>query len=208
MHAKLEELLEVKQSRTHTVGATVNQLTKKFENHQSEQEFSTVIIHVGTNDLVHDEPKNVAANLENLINKVKVHTEKIAVSGTIKRYDGKLSNKKIEQYNNLVHGLYSKHKITFIDNSCIDKSLLNRSKLHLNREGDKALGGAFCTYLKSDRIGNTNMASSRNDSHFFRQSRGHQKDWTMYLVMILSEKIDQGMVVEFVFSCVAPSTTK
>ena len=44
-------------------GATVNQLTEKFENHQSEQEFSTVIIHVGTNDLVRDEPKKVAANL-------------------------------------------------------------------------------------------------------------------------------------------------
>jgi lysophospholipase L1-like esterase len=66
-------------------GATVNQLTEKFGNHQSEKEFSTVIIHVGTNDLVRDEPKKVAANLENLINKVKVHTEKIAVSGTIKR---------------------------------------------------------------------------------------------------------------------------
>jgi lysophospholipase L1-like esterase len=76
-------------------GATVNQLTKKFENHQSEQEFSTVIIHIGTNDLVHDEPKKVAANLGNLINKVKVHTEKISVSGTIKRYDCKLNNKKL-----------------------------------------------------------------------------------------------------------------
>ena len=174
-------------------GATVNQLTEKFGNHQSEQEFSTVIIHVGTNDLVRDEPKKVAANLENLINKVKVHTEKIAVSGTIKRYDGKLNNKKIEQYNNLVNGLCSKHKITFIDNSCIDKPLLNRSKLHLNREGDKALGGAFCTYLKSDRIGNTNMASSRNDSHFFRQSHGHQKDWTMYLAhvkQVMKQKAD------------------
>ena len=173
-------------------GATVNQLTEKFGNHQSEQEFSTVIIHVGTNDLVRDEPKKVAANLENLINKVKVHTEKIAVSGTIKRYDGELNNKKIEQYNNLLHGLCSKHKITFIDNSCIDKPSLNRSKLHLNHEGEKALGGYFCTYLKSDGIGNTNMASSRNDHHF-RQSHGHQKNWTMYLAyvkQVMKQKTD------------------
>jgi hypothetical protein len=58
---------------------------------------------------------------------------------------------------------------------------------------DKALGGAFCTYLKSDRIGNTNMASSRNDSHFFRQSHGHQKDWTMYLAhvkQVMKQKAD------------------
>ena len=59
----------------------------------------------------------------------------------------------------------SKHNIAYIDNSCIGRSLLNGSNLHLNRDGDKALGSAFCTYLKSDRI------STRNtDHHFFSTS--------------------------------------
>ena len=158
-------------------GATVNRLAKKFdENHAEKEQYNTIILHVGTNDLVREEPKKVAADMENLINKAKAHTNKLAVSGVIKRYDGKVNNHKIDQYNKLVNDLCSKHKITFINNSCIGKSLLNRSNLHLNRDGDKALGSSFCTYLKSDRI------STRNsNNHFFRPPSGRLKEWTMYL---------------------------
>ena len=63
--------------------------------------------------------------MDNLVNKVKPHTNKVAVSGAIKRYDGKVNNYKIEQYNKLIHGLCSKHNIAYIDNSCIGRSLLN-----------------------------------------------------------------------------------
>ena len=108
---------------------------------------------------------------ENLINKAKGHTNKVAVCGAIKHYDGKVDNHKIEYYNKLVHDLCSKHKITYIDNSYIGKSL-NRYNLHLNRDGDKALGRAFCTYLKSNRIQNTN-------NHFFRLPSARQKEWTV-----------------------------
>ena len=117
--------------------------------------------------------------MDDLVNKVKAHTNKVSVSGAIKRYDGKVNNYKIEQYNKLIHGLCSKHNIAYIDNSCIGRSLLNGSNLHLNRDGDKALGSAFCIYLKSDRI------STRNsDYHFFRLPSGRQsrqREWTMYL---------------------------
>ena len=81
-------------------GATVNQLAKKFdENHAEKEQYNTIILHVGTNDLVREEPKKVAADMENLINKAKAHTNKLAVSGVIKRYDGKVNNHKIDQYN-------------------------------------------------------------------------------------------------------------
>ena len=161
-------------------GATVNQLARKFDECQSEELlYNTIILHVGTNDLVREEPEKVAADMDDLVNKVKAHTNKVAVSGAIKRYDGKVNNYKIEQYNKLIHGLCSKHNIAYIDNSCIGRSLLNASNLHLNRDGDKALGSAFCTYLKSDRI------STRNsDYHFFRLPSGRQsrqREWTMYL---------------------------
>lgn len=167
-------------------GATVNQIVQKFKDHPSEEEeFSNIILHVGTNDLVREDPESVAANMETLIKKVKMHTEKIAVSGATKRFDGKVNSNKIEQYNNLIHSLCSKHKLTYIDNSCIDKSLLNRSDLPLNREGDKALGSAFCSYLKSDRIRITNMASNqKSKSQFFRLTHGRQENWTMYLVRV------------------------
>ena len=141
-------------------GATVNQISAKFDDQTEKSQYDTTILHVGTNDLVHEEPEKVAADMDNLINKVKGHTNKVAVSGAIKRYDGTANNRKIDYYNKLLHDLCSKHKITYIDNSYIGKSLFNRSNLHLNRDGDKALGRAFCTYLKSNRIQNTN-------NHFF-----------------------------------------
>ena len=74
-------------------------------------QYNTIILHVGMNDLVREEPEKVAADMDNLVNKVKAHTNKIAVSGAIKRYDGKVNNYKIEQYNKLIHGLCSKHNI-------------------------------------------------------------------------------------------------
>ena len=99
-----------------------------------------------------------------------------AVSGAIKRYDGKVNNRKIDYYNKLAHDLCSKHKITYLDNSYIGKSLLNRSNPHLNRDGDKALGRAICTYLKSTRIQNSN-------NHFFRPPPGRQKNGQCTSVM-------------------------
>ena len=155
-------------------GATVNQISAEFDDQTEKLQYDIIIIHVGTNDLVHKEPEKVAADMENLINEAKGHTNKVAVSGAIKRYDGKVNNHKIEYYNKLVHDLCSKHKTTYIDNSYIGKSLLNRSNLHLNRDGDKVLGRAFCTYLKSNRIQNTN-------NHFFRLPSARQKEWTMYI---------------------------
>jgi hypothetical protein len=57
----------------------------------------------GQNDLVREEPKKVAADMESLINKAKAHTTKV-------------NNHKIDQYNKLFNDLCSKHKITFINN--------------------------------------------------------------------------------------------
>jgi hypothetical protein len=89
----------------------------------------------------------------------------------------------------LVDDLCSKHKITFINNSCIGKSLLNRSNLHLNRDGDKALGSSFCTYLKSDRISTSNTSNSNN--HFFRPPSGRLKEWTMLYLNHACETHDE-----------------
>ena len=98
------------------------------------------------------------------------HTNKVAVSGAIKHYDGKVKNYNIEQYNKLINDLCSKHNITYIENSYIGKSLLNGSNLHSNRDGDKALGNAFSTYLKSDEI-NCSMANKFIDLIAFNETR-------------------------------------
>ena len=51
--------------------------------------------------IVHKEPEKVAADMESLINKAKAHTNKLAVSGVVKRYDSKVNNHKIDQYNKI-----------------------------------------------------------------------------------------------------------
>ena len=162
-------------------GATIHQLTEKFTDEIEKQKYHTVILHVGTNDLTHDNPEKAASNMENLINKVKSSTMNIAVSGVIKRYDGKVNNNIIYHYNKLIHSICAKQNIAFIDNSCIDKPLLNRPNLHLNREGDRTLGSAFCNYLKSIRIRKPNVLLNTQAENFFWPVYGRRKEWTTHL---------------------------
>lgn len=161
-------------------GATVDQLKQKIQSDWcEEQDYDSVVVHVGTNDLVHKQPEEVAKEMERLIDDIKPHAKKIALSSVVRRYDGKVQTSKINRYNSLLHDLCFSHSITFIDNDCIGQSLLNRSNLHLNRNGDRVLGSAFCTYLKSDRV---ESVPAKNNEHFFRAAHGHQRrDWTMYL---------------------------
>ena len=162
-------------------GATIHQLTEKFNDEIEKQKYHTVILHVGTNDLTHDNPEKAASNMENLINKVKSSTTNIAVSGVIKHYDGKVNNNIIYHYNKLIHSICAKQNIAFIDNSCIDKPLLNRSNLHLNREGDRTLGSAFCNYLKLIRIRKPNALLNTQAENFFWPVYGRRKEWTTHL---------------------------
>ena len=157
-------------------GATVGQIQSKVYNHWAEesQGYDTVILHVGTNDLVHRDCQEVAVEMEKLITDVKVHADKVAASAVMKRYDGKVRASKISEYNKLLHNLCIKHKIAYIDNDCIDQSLLNGSNLHLNRSGDRILGSAFCTYLKSNMV--------QNGINFFRETHVRPRlDWMRYL---------------------------
>ena len=161
-------------------GATVEQIATKFEQHSKENHsFDRVIIHVGTNDLVHTQPDKVAQNMESLIVRVKSQAKQVAVSSVVRRYDNKVKPIIISSYNNLLHNLCIKHKIAYIDNDCIENSMLNRSNLHLNTNGDRALGSAFCAFLKPRQI--PNSSTSHNSGHFLWKSWEHQRrDRSMY----------------------------
>ena len=163
-------------------GATVEQIATKFDQHSKEdQSFDKVIIHVGTNDLVRTQPDKVAQNMESLIVKVKSQAKQVAASAVVRRYDNKVKPIIISSYNNLLHNLCIKHKIAYIDNDCIDNSMLNRSNLHLNKNGDRALGSAFCAFLKPKQIPNYASNTTRNSGHFLWKSWEHQKrDRSMY----------------------------
>lgn len=66
-----------------------------------------------------------------------------------------------------------KNNVDYIDNSNINDSHLNRSRLHLNNAGDKMLGKNLCAYLKpKGRAVNNNVHDpSRNVNRAFCQGR-------------------------------------
>lgn len=64
--------------------------------------------------MVHADAGKVAKDMEDLINTVKTHTKKTAVSSIIKRYDVRVQNSKISDCNSLLEKLCIKNKITFI----------------------------------------------------------------------------------------------
>ena len=140
-----------------------------------------------SNNLVSEKPEEVAGKMNDLIKSLKGNARMIAISGVIKRYDNRVQASKISHFNHLVKNLCANHNATFFNNDHIDRSLLNRSNLHLNREGDRALGSVFCSYLKSSvrvrTAGNSlHPTGNRNSSRFFHQAHGHRdREWKMYL---------------------------
>ena len=53
-----------------------------------------------------------------------MHADNVAASCVIKKYDGKVRASKISEYDKLLYDLCAKHKITYIDNDCINQPLL------------------------------------------------------------------------------------
>ena len=71
-------------------GAKVDQIITKIKNGIMKDQFETVILHVGTNDLVHKDPELVA-KMDRLITETKSKVRKVAVSSVVKRYDGRVA---------------------------------------------------------------------------------------------------------------------
>ena len=114
---------------------------------QGSEKMHSIIIHAGTNNLTNDDLDTTAKEIENLIVDAKLKAKNFAVSSVITRYDNRVPHSRITKFNNLVHECCKKNNISFIDNSNIDRSMLNRSNLHLNNNGDKALGRSLCMYV-------------------------------------------------------------
>ena len=61
-------------------GARVEQISSKIKEYWSEgEQYDTVVLHVGTNNLVSEDPEKVAAKLDELIENLKDHAKKISV---------------------------------------------------------------------------------------------------------------------------------
>ena len=83
-------------------------------------------------------------DIEKLIAGVKHRfpNSKIGISGIIMRQDMDLASK-INKVNEKIKSITPKHDVTFIDNSSLDKTSLNASKLHLKRKGFSNFGNTF-----------------------------------------------------------------
>ena len=166
-------------------GAKVDEIKNKIKHSMEKDQFETIILHVGTNDLVHEDSEMVATKMDALIKEAKSKARHVVVSSIIKRYDSRVALSRITLFNNLMIDLCSQHNTTYLNNDHIDKSLLNRSNLHLNQNGDRALGRTFCNYLKSIRVGTINGSLSTTGSFFHKFYYNHRmRDWITYLKFV------------------------
>ena len=109
-----------------------------------------IILHCGTNDIPNEIHR--LQKLKKLLNEIEGYdTHKkpqVVISGLIKRYDQDF-NEDIKSMNEKIQRLCISKGLSFIVNSNIDKSCLNRSKLHLNRRGSSFLANNFKKFVNS-----------------------------------------------------------
>ena len=80
--------------------------------------------------------------------KNKLPNSSIGLSGIVYREDINVDSKHIE-VNEMVKLMAEDNNIIYIDNSVIDASALNGSKLHLNAKGSSLLAVQFIKFLRS-----------------------------------------------------------
>ncbi len=102
-----------------------------------------IILHVGTND-IKDNSKTaevVAAGILNLGTQVKESLPRtnVCISGIITRKDKSNIQEKINTVNDILKRVSDQNKWTYIDNTNLDYTCLNRGGLHLNRKGSCSL---------------------------------------------------------------------
>ena len=99
---------------------------------------NTMILHVGTD--IKDDTKSaevVAAGILNLGTQIKdnLPRTKVCISGITVRKDKAAIQNKIKNVNDILTRVCGQNRWTYIDNSNIDYSCLNRRGLHLNKKG-------------------------------------------------------------------------
>ena len=117
-------------------GATIEDMVD-YAKPISRRKPKTIILHVGTNNLKADRPKQIKQKIVNLVDNIKSeHTSvQIAVSSVVHRKDQQSLNDKIDQVNSLLASCCQQKNWDFISNNNIGEDCLNRSGLHLNRRG-------------------------------------------------------------------------
>ena len=109
-----------------------------------------IIIHIGTDDIQNN--VNTLQKIRKVISSIKEYDTndniKIALSSIIHRSDDDFEDK-INETNRKVENLCKGKGIIFVNNSNIDRTCLNRSKLHLNKTGTSLLIKNFSKAVNS-----------------------------------------------------------
>ena len=108
------------------------------------QKPDVVIVHCGTNDIPNN--INTVEKIRKLIKEIDENKHEnitqVVISSIIKQYDQDY-NEKIQSINDKLQRFCASKGLSFIDNNNIDKSCLDKGKLHLNRRGSSFLANSF-----------------------------------------------------------------
>ena len=109
-----------------------------------------IIIHCGTNDIENE--INTVKKIKKLVKEIdeydKQNPPKVVISSLIKIYDQDF-NDDIVNINDKLQRFCNSKGLSFIDNNNIDRSYLNKGKLHLNRRGSSCLANNFKKFVRS-----------------------------------------------------------
>ena len=97
------------------------------------------ILHVGTNNVKDSESsQKIAESISKLGGQIKKNSPntKVALSSIIVRKDKTTIRNKIKDINDILKNICDQNAWTFIDNTNVDLSCLNRRGIHLNRKGN------------------------------------------------------------------------
>ena len=105
---------------------------------------NVIIIHCGTNDIENE--INTVKKIKKLVKEIdeydKQNPPKVVISSLIKRYDHDF-NDDIANIKEKLQRFCNSKVLTSIDNKNIDRSCLNKGKLHLNRRGSSYVANNF-----------------------------------------------------------------
>ena len=109
-----------------------------------------VILHIGANDLNSElPPERIAKSIVDVAQNIQSDTRKVSISGIVPRNDN--FNNKAMEVNKELSKTCNKEKLLFLEHNNIKpKTHLNKSKLHLYRNGDEKLGKNFVNFINNN----------------------------------------------------------
>ena len=106
-----------------------------------------VILHLGTNELNSELlPERIAKSVSDVAKNIKSEKRSVSISGVVPRNDD--LNNKVLEVNKELSRMCEKEKLTFLEHSNINlRAHLNKSRIHLNRDGSEKLGKNFVDFI-------------------------------------------------------------